>query len=39
VSEYTFVATRSRFPFEPVGEISLKGKSESVRTYTIKKLT
>ena len=38
VSEYTYVATRSRFPFEPAGEISLKGKSESTRTYTIKKL-
>jgi adenylate cyclase len=35
VSEYTYVATRSRFPFERVGEISLKGKSESTRTYTI----
>ncbi|MFZ4777247.1 MAG: adenylate/guanylate cyclase domain-containing protein [Terrimicrobiaceae bacterium] len=35
VSEYTFVAARSRFPFEPVGEIPLKGKSEPVRTYTI----
>ena len=31
VSEYTYVATRSRFPFERVGEISLKGKSESTR--------
>jgi adenylate cyclase len=38
VSEFTYVATRSRFPFEPAGEISLKGKSESARTYTIKKL-
>jgi adenylate cyclase len=37
VSEYTYVATRSRFPFEPAGEISLKGKSESARTYTIRK--
>jgi adenylate cyclase len=36
VSEYTFVAVRSRFPFEPVGAIDLKGKSENVRTYTIK---
>ncbi len=36
VSEYTFVAARSRFPFEPVGAIDLKGKSENVRTYTIK---
>jgi len=36
VSEYTFVAARSRFPFEPLGEIPIKGKSESVRTYTIK---
>ena len=35
VSEYTFVAARSRFPFEPVGEIPIKGKSESVCTYTI----
>jgi len=35
VSEYTFVAARSRFPFEPVGELALKGKSETVRTYTI----
>ncbi len=34
-SEYSYVATRSRFPFERAGEISLKGKSESVRTYTI----
>ena len=38
VSEYTYVATRSRFPFEPAGEISLKGKTESARTYTIRKL-
>lgn len=35
VSEYTFVAARSRFPFEPVAEIPVKGKSELVRTYTI----
>lgn len=35
VSEYTYVAARSRFPFEPVAEIAVKGKSESVRTYTI----
>jgi adenylate cyclase len=39
VSEYTYVATRSRFPFEPSGEISLKGKTESTRTYTIRKLS
>ena len=38
VSEYTYVATRSRFRFEPAGEISLKGKTESARTYTIRKL-
>ena len=37
VSEFTYVATRSRFPFEPAGEISLKGKTESARTYTIRK--
>ncbi len=37
VSEFTYVATRSRFPFEPVGEISLKGKTESARTFTIRK--
>lgn len=36
VSEYTYVATRSRFPFEPVGEISVKGKADSVRTYTLR---
>jgi len=36
VSEYTYVTARSRFPFETAGEIPLKGKSESVRTYTIK---
>ncbi|MFZ4681081.1 MAG: adenylate/guanylate cyclase domain-containing protein [Terrimicrobiaceae bacterium] len=36
VSEYTFVSARNRFPFEPAGEIPLKGKSESVRTYTVK---
>jgi adenylate cyclase len=35
VSEYTCVAARSRFPFEPVAEIAVKGKSESARTYTI----
>jgi len=35
-SEYTYVAARSRFPFEPAGEISLKGKT--ARTYTIRKL-
>jgi hypothetical protein len=28
----------SRFPFEPAGEISLKGKTESACTYTIRKL-
>jgi hypothetical protein len=38
VSEYTYVATRSRFPFEPAGEISHKGKTESARTYAIRKL-
>ena len=37
-SEYTYVATRSHFRFEPAGEISLKGKTESARTYTIRKL-
>ncbi len=37
VSEFTYVATRSRFPFEPAGEISLKGKTESARTFTIRK--
>jgi adenylate cyclase len=36
VSEYCFVAARSRFPFEAAGEIAVKGKTESVRTYTIK---
>ena len=36
VSEYSYVAARSRFPFEPVGEIPIKGKTDSVRTYTIK---
>jgi adenylate cyclase len=35
VSEYTFVAARSQFPFRPCGDISLKGKAETVRTYTI----
>jgi len=35
VSEYTFVAARSRFPFEPVGDMAIKGKSDPVRTYTI----
>lgn len=35
VSEYTYVATRSRFPFKPVAEISVKGKSETIRTYTV----
>ena len=35
VSEYTYVAVRSRFPFKPVAEIAVKGKSESIRTYTI----
>jgi adenylate cyclase len=38
VSEYSYVAARSRFPFEPAGEISIKGKTESVRTYTINTL-
>jgi adenylate cyclase len=38
VSEYTYVAARSRFPFEPSGEIAIKGKTESVRTYTIRNL-
>lgn len=36
VSEYTFVAARSRFPFEYVGDIPVKGKSESLRIYTLK---
>ncbi len=35
-SEYSYVAARSRFPFEPAGEIPIKGKTESVRTYTIR---
>jgi adenylate cyclase len=35
VSEYTYVAVRSRFPFKPVAEIAVKGKSEAIRTYTI----
>jgi adenylate cyclase len=36
VSEYSYVAARSRFPFEPAGEISIKARAESARTYTIK---
>lgn len=35
VSEYTYVATRSRFPFKPVAEVAVKGKSEKIRTYTV----
>jgi hypothetical protein len=35
VSEYTYVAVWSRFPFKAVAEIAVKGKSEAVRTYTI----
>ncbi len=35
VSEYTFVAARSQFPFRPCGEIPIKGKTQTVRTYTI----
>jgi hypothetical protein len=33
VGEYSHVAARSRFPREPVGEISIKG---NARTYTTK---
>ena len=36
VSEYSHVAARSRFPLEPVGEISIKGDAENAGTYTIK---
>ena len=36
VSEYSHVAARSRFPLEPVGEISIKGNAENARTYTTK---
>jgi adenylate cyclase len=36
VSEYTYVAAQSRFPFAPTGEIPIKGKAQTVRTYTIK---
>ncbi len=39
VSEYTFVAARSQFPFRPCGEISVKGKAQTVRTYTIETTT
>jgi adenylate cyclase len=35
VSEYTFVAAGSQFPFRPCGEIPIKGKTQTVRTYTI----
>jgi adenylate cyclase len=35
LSEYTYVATRSRFLFKPVAEINVKGKSETIRTYTV----
>jgi len=35
VSEYSFVAARNRFPFVPVGEISVKGKSDTIRTFTL----
>jgi hypothetical protein len=36
VSGYSDVAAPSRFPFEPIGEISIKGKAESARTYMIR---
>jgi len=36
VSEYTYVAARSSFPFVFAGEIPVKGKSESLRIYTLK---
>jgi adenylate cyclase len=35
VSEYTYVAVRSNFPFIPVGSIPVRGKSEPIRTYTV----
>lgn len=36
VSEYTFVAVRSTFPFQSCGEVRVKGKAEPVKTYTLR---
>ena len=34
VSEHSHVGARSRFPLEPVGEISIEANVENARTYT-----
>ena len=34
VSEHSHVGARSRFPLEPVGEISIEANAENARTYT-----
>lgn len=36
VSGYSDVAACSRFPFEPIGQISIEGKADSARTHMIK---
>jgi class 3 adenylate cyclase len=36
VSENSHVAARSRFPLEPVGEVSINGNAENAGTYTTK---
>ncbi len=36
VSGHSDVAARSRFPFEPIGQISIEGKADSARTHMIK---
>ena len=36
VSGYSDVAAPSRFPFEPIGQISIEGKAYSARTHMIK---
>jgi adenylate cyclase len=35
-SGYSDVAARSRFPVEPIGQISIEGKADSARTHMIK---
>jgi class 3 adenylate cyclase len=36
VSENSHLAARSRFPLEPVGEVSINGNAENAGTYTTK---
>jgi adenylate cyclase len=35
LSEYTYIAARSRFQFKPLGAVNVKGRGEAISVYTV----